>query len=413
VRQIPEVVLGKIATITMGTSPKGENYNSEGNGMPLLNGPTEFGLIHPACTLFTTDSKKECKKDDLIFCVRGSTTGRMNWADKQYSLGRGVCSIRGATPMDTKYIRYCIELKLGALLKLSGGATFPNLTGNDLSTFSIPYPPHRYKIAAILSAYDDLIENNMRRIRILEEMAQILYREWFVKFRFPGHEKVRMVESEIGIVPEGWEVKKLGDVVTLHRGKSYRTPDLVDEGGIPFLNLKCIERGGGFRYDGVKRFQGEYKPTQTAKTGDIIVAVTDMTQERRLVAHAARVHIIGNDFAVMSMDLVKIEPNTEVSKDYLHGVLRFSDFSQEVRQHANGVNVLHLNPSQIQEFKFALPPTELRNLYAELCASAYQECDVLHAKNANLRRTRDLLLPKLISGEVDVEKIEIRMSDRR
>ncbi|MCZ7359766.1 MAG: hypothetical protein O8C55_06795 [Candidatus Methanoperedens sp.] len=66
-RQIPEVVLGKIATITMGTSPKGENYNSEGNGMPLLNGPTEFGLIHPACTLFTTDSKKECKKDDLIF----------------------------------------------------------------------------------------------------------------------------------------------------------------------------------------------------------------------------------------------------------------------------------------------------------------------------------------------------------
>lgn len=218
-----------------------------------------------------------------------------------------------------------------------------------------------------------------------------------------------MVESELGMVPEGWEVKKLGDVVTIHRGKSYRSADLVEEGALPFLNLKCIERGGGFRYDGVKRFQGEYKNTQTAKTGDIVVAVTDMTQERRLVAHAARVHVIDNVFAVMSMDLVKVEPNTEVSKDYLHGLLRFSDFSQEVRQHANGVNVLHLNPSQIQEFKFALPPTELRNRYAELCSSAYQECDVLQAKNANLRRTRDLLLPKLISGELGVEEIEIRM----
>jgi len=187
--QISEVTIGKNRNDYDGTSPKGETYNNEGIGIPLLNGPTEFGPIYPICTLFTTDSKRDCKKDDLIFCVRGSTTGRMNWADKQYSLGRGVCSIRGATPMDTKYIRYCIELKLGALLKLSGGATFPNLTGNDLSTFSIPYPPYRHKFASILSAYDDLIENNTRRIKILEEMAQALYREWFVKFRFPGHEK--------------------------------------------------------------------------------------------------------------------------------------------------------------------------------------------------------------------------------
>lgn len=273
--------------------------------------------------------------------------------------------------------------------------------------FSLPPLPTQRKIASILSAYDDLIENNTRRIKILEEMAQALYREWFVKFRFPGHEKVRMVESELGMVPEGWVLKKLGDIVAMHRGKSYRTTDLVDEGGLPFLNLKCIERGGGFRYDGIKRFQGEYKPAQTAKTGDIVIAVTDVTQERRIIAHAARVHLIDNDFAVMSMDLVKIEPNSEIAKDYLHGLLRFSDFSQEVSQHANGVNVLHLNPSQIQEFKFLLPPTELRNRYAELCASAYQECNVLHSKNANLRRTRDLLLPKLISGALNVETLNI------
>jgi len=311
--------------------------------------------------------------------------------------------------LSNRYLFFALQPKLELLKSISTGAATKFLTLtilNDIE-FDLPPLPTQSKIATILSAYDDRIENNTRRIKILEEMAQALYREWFVKFRFPGHEKVRMVESELGMVPEGWEVKKLGDVVTIHRGKSYRSADLVEEGAVPFLNLKCIDRGGGFRYDGVKRFQGEYKNTQTAKTGDIVIAVTDMTQERRLVAHAARVHVIGNDFAVMSMDLVKVEPKAEVSKDYLHGLLRFSDFSQEVRQHANGVNVLHLNPSQIQEFKFALPPTELRNRYAELCSSAYQGCDVLHAKNDNLRRTRDLLLPKLISGEVDVTDLNI------
>jgi len=237
--EIQEVTLGEISTITMGTSPKGETYNYEGVGMPLLNGPTEFGLIHPKCTLFTTDSKKDSKKGDLIFCVRGSTTGRMNWADMPYSLGRGVCSIRGATPMDTKYIKYYLENKLDALLKLSGGATFPNLTGNDFATFPIHYQKNRHKIAAILSAYDDLIENNTRRIKILEEMAQALYREWFVKFRFPGHEKVKMVESEMGMVPEGWEVKKLKDICSLIN-YGYTASAQKDSIGPKFLRITDI-----------------------------------------------------------------------------------------------------------------------------------------------------------------------------
>ena len=125
-----------IAKIKMGTSPKGENYNSVGEGLPLLNGPTEFGDFYPSCTHFTTDSKRECEVGDLIFCVRGSTTGRMNWADRVYSLGRGVCAIRGNTSLDTKFIKYCLDWKLEALLKLAGGATMPNLQKKQLRTFT-------------------------------------------------------------------------------------------------------------------------------------------------------------------------------------------------------------------------------------------------------------------------------------
>src|SRR5437868_2071008 len=119
----------------MGQSPSGVTYNSIGKGLPLLNGPTEFGQLHPIANVFTTDSKRQCKKGDLIFCVRGSTTGRMNWADQVYSLGRGVCSIRGQNEKETKYIRYCIELLLPSLLNIAGGSTFPNLHKDDIGKF--------------------------------------------------------------------------------------------------------------------------------------------------------------------------------------------------------------------------------------------------------------------------------------
>ncbi len=158
-------------------------------------------------------------------------------------LGQRTVLIRpNKNKVDSQYLCYLLlgdEIQ-GKIISVSNGATVHHLNMEDIRSLELPELPTlptQHKIAAILSAYDDLIENNTRRIKILEEMAQALYREWFVKFRFPGHEKVKMVESELGMVPEGWEVKKLGDVVTIYRGKSYRSVDLVEEGALPFLNV--------------------------------------------------------------------------------------------------------------------------------------------------------------------------------
>jgi len=338
---------------------------------------------------------------------RYGTLGEVYFIKEDFWPHNTTLFVRDFKGNDPLFIKYFLgTLGLGVH---SAAAAVPGLNRNALHLLSVRIPsfPTQRKIAVILSAYDDLIENNTRRIKILEEMAQMLYREWFVNFRFPGHDQARMVKTKLGQVPEGWEVKKLGDVATFHRGRSYRTPDLAEDGGLPFLNLKCIERGGGFRHDGIKRYIGVYKPEHIAKTGDLIVAVTDMTQERRLVAHAARVHLLGESMGVMSMDLVRVEPKPDIPKDYLHGMLRFSSFGDEVSQHANGVNVLHLKPAQIEAFQFALPPSKLRNRYAEFCRDAYLQSNALHAKNVNLRRTRDLLLPKLISGAVEVDGMDI------
>ena len=398
--EIQEVTLGEISTITMGTSPKGETYNYAGVGMPLLNGPTEFGLIHPKCTLFTTDSKKDSKKGDLIFCVRGSTTGRMNWADMPYSLGRGVCSIRGATPMDTKYIKYYLENKLDALLKLSGGATFPNLTGNDFATFHIHYQKNRHKIAAILSTYDNLIENNTRRIKILEEMAQALYREWFVKFRFPGHEKVKMMESELGMVPEGWNSANLTEVTSyINRGI---TPKYDDQSDSLVINQRCI-RNNKIDLKIARKHKKKVPKEKYVCFGDVLINSTG-------VGTLGRVAQLYENIEDCSVDthVSIVRPSNEVDLDYFGLALQDLESYFESKG-AGATGQTELRREIIGETPLIIPPENLQKQFGTLISPNRRKIIIILQQNEILSRTRDLLLPKLISGEVDVENIDVQM----
>ncbi len=140
---------------------------------------------------------------------------------------------------DVRFIKYYIDiLKLG-MQSISRGTTQDNMSVEKLMSFdfNVPVLPTQHKIAGILSAYDDLIENNLRRIKILEEMAQSLYREWFVHFRFPGHESATFKESELGRIPEGWEVKPVRAVLDrLKAGVVYKKGDVAATGDIPVID---------------------------------------------------------------------------------------------------------------------------------------------------------------------------------
>jgi len=138
---------------------------------------------------------------------------------------------------DQKFIFYQLKAKEKYVKSFAIGTATATITKNAVKNLDIDLPPlsTQQKIVGILSPYDDLIENNTRRIEILEEMARMLYREWFVKFRFPGHEAIQFVESELGLIPEGWEVKKLIDVCHLIMGQSPKS-DFYNENkeGLPF-----------------------------------------------------------------------------------------------------------------------------------------------------------------------------------
>lgn len=310
--------------------------------------------------------------------------------------------------IDRDYLIYFLRSRGGQfqIRARIGGSTQPKLALNRIETIELPKIgiEAQIRIASVLSAYDDLIENNEKRINALEEMAQLLYTEWFVKFKFPGHEKVKMVDSgtEYGMVPEGWEVKNLSEVSNVVRGCSYSSDEIDDFiGDYYIVNLKSFNRGGGFRFDGAKYYSGSINYNQSLKTGDIVVAVTDMTNDRAVIARPARVPEIDGKIT-FSADVVKINSDI-LPNSFIYQALSSYRFTQITKQKANGANVLHLKPTAILEFSALIPETQLLKKFDVLCEPTASEIDKLLKQNDNLSKTRDLLIPQLVTGKREIK----------
>lgn len=268
----------------------------------------------------------------------------------------------------------------------------------------LPPPEKQEKIAAILGTIDDLIANNQRRIALLESMAEEIYREWFVRMRFPGCEAATFSKG----IPEDWEVVTLGQHCDVVKGKSYASEDLVDDPtAMPFVTLKSFNRGGGYRAGGLKHYKGEFKSEQLVKQGDIVMAVTDMTQDRVVVGRAARVPDLGERGAVISLDVIKLKPK-KVDPTYLYLFLRFSGFANHIKEFANGANVLHLKPDLIPLQSVVMPPRALQDRVSLIAEPMLQQAEQLAHSSRRLSDMRDALLPRLISGKLRVEALDIQ-----
>ena len=383
--------LGDICTITMGTSPKGSTYNENGDGLPLLNGPTEFGPDHPDCTLYTTDPKRECVLGDLIFCVRGSTTGRMNWSDQKYALGRGVCSFRAKSQSDTRFIRYALEVHLRRLLQFAGGATFPNLTKGTLHDFIIPFPSNRSKIVDIISAYDDLIENNRRRIQLLEQAARLLYREWFVHLRFPGHEHVTITDG----VPVGWEKMKIADVCdTVGGGTPSTKVSEYWEGDITWVVPSDITKN-----DCLALLDSKRKITEKGlreSSAKMVPAETILMTSRASVGFFALM-----DFEVCTnQGFINIIPHEDELRMYL--LFNLMSRVTEIRNNAKGTTYPEISKGRFRGMDVVVPPKTLVSEFARFAIDIIQQVRYLKRTTSQLTQARDLLLPRLMNGEVTV-----------
>jgi len=330
----------------------------------------------PYCQIAPQDVEKyKLQEGDIVIARTGATTGYAKWIkNPPHSIFASyLVRIRISTEHDNRFVGFVVESdEYKQFIRTNiGGAAQPNANAQILTSFPIRLPPlpTQRKTAAVLSAYDDLIENNTRRIALLEEMARLLYREWFVRFRFPGHESVRLVDSSLGEIPEGWEVRQLGDVIELAYGKGLREVDRVS---------------GPYPVYGSSGVVGYHKERLVNGPGIVV--------GRK--GNVGTVYWSDDDFyPIDTVFYVK----TDIDLCYVYHNLQYQNFI------STDTAVPGLSRNQAYLLPFLLPDVSVTGRFQGFVTPLFDQIRNLRLKIGNLRRTRDLLLPRLVSGALDVE----------
>ena len=401
-------VSSNIQTGPFGSQLHQSDYSEEGTPvvMPkdLVNGHiSEASIARVSEDHINRLSRHRIEVGDILYSRRGDV-GRCAFAtdmEQGWLCGTGCLRVTiDRSKAVPKFVFYQLQKAetVGWVEKHAVGATMLNLNTSILSSVPIEIPSIKEQqvIVDMLSAYDDLIENNQKQIKLLEEAAQRLHKEWFVDLRFPGHETTPIT----GGIPEGWHYSPLSEVFDFVRGKSYTSKELSDTVGVLMANLKNIRAFGGYKRNAEKRFTGQFKENQTLAAGDVVMGVTDMTQERRLVGHVALVPDMGEPMT-FSMDLIKIIPKL-TDKLFVYSALYYGGLSKQISPLANGVNVLHLKPEAMMGIEMLIPHDAIVRAYHERISPIIVRMEALRKQCDIAAEARDRLLPKLMNGEIEV-----------
>jgi len=316
-------------------------------------------------------------RDDIVLTTRG-TVGSVAYYHRRIPyehmrINSGMVILRCDKTFEPLFLYHLCKsslLKQQYALFASGSAQ-PQLPIKDMKRIKLNIPPLpiQRKIAAILSAYDDLIENNTRRIALLEKMAEEVYREWFVRLRFPGYEGVPVHHG----IPDGWEIKRLDAIVELAYGKALKDENRI-EGIYPVIGSS-----------GIVGTHNQY----LVEGPGIIVG-------RK--GNVGSVHwSFASFFPIDTVYYVK----SDISLYYLYFLLQSLSFLD------NDAAVPGLNRGQAYANKFLMPPVEVINQFSDFVQDIFQQKKNLSESSANLKKTRDMLLSRLLSGKVEVENLEI------
>jgi type I restriction enzyme, S subunit len=353
---------------------------------------------------FRDESKAltKIKPNDVIFGIIG-TIGEpyiVNSRDR-FGISSSVAILRpNKSVIFPKYLFYWIENRIfqDALYAIKGGVAQGYVSLEMIRSLPLYYPllSIQKKIASILSSYDNLIENNTRRIEILEQMAKLIYEEWFVKFRFPGHEYEKIIDG----VPEGWKKTNALEIMDVLSGGTPKTsvPDFWD-GGIPFFTPKdstdtpyVLETEKNISEQGLSKCSSKLYPKDTifitarGTVGKLNLAQVPMAMNQSCYA------------------LVGKEPLTQY---FLYCALHAT--IDQFKSRAVGAVFDAIIRDTFKAIPFVIPSKNLINDFTETVASSFKQIDNLIMQNRNLKETRDLLLPKLISGEIDVSDLDIHI----
>lgn len=431
-------LLGRDTTIKGRIGWKGYTTDDLRNSGPWVIGGTSVNSVprigletakHLSREKYLESPEIQLKHGDLLVVTRG------NLADVALfdgSIGEATINpsivILSDFDGEPRFLFYYLISPIGraSLLSIASGSSVPAIYQADLKKLKYLKPPlpEQRRIAKILGDLDDKIELNRKMNETLEQMARALFKSWFVDFdpvraKMEGRTPTgmdaataalfpdRLVDSELGPIPEGWEVKALGEVIECVKGRSYRSEELA-ESTTALVTLKSFLRGGGYRPDGLKPFIGEYKSNQRVYPGDLVIALTDVTQAADVIGKPALIRSDKQfDTLVASLDVGIIRPTDEiVSKPFLYCLFMTESFQTHAYSHSTGTTVLHLGSSAVPSYVTVLPPALVSQKFDEMAGLMVRLIDENEIQSRTLSTLRDALLPKLVGGEVRVDRTQ-------
>lgn len=372
-----------------------------------------------------TDCHSQAKvKGPGVVTGRYGTLGQVFYVAEDFWPLNTTLYVRDFKGNDPRFISYFLT---GVnYLAYSDKAAVPGLNRNHLHQAAVRFPQdirEQLAIARILGTLDDKIDLNRQMSETLEAMARALFKSWFVDFG-PVRAKAerqdtglpreiaelfpdRLVDSELGNIPDGWEVESLGDVAEAVKGRSYKSAELA-ESTTALVTLKSFARGGGYRPDGLKAFTGTFRPEQVVRPGELIVACTDVTQAAEVIGRPAIVQPDSRySTLVASLDALIVRPTCgSIGRAFLYFLMRTDPFVDHTFAHTTGTTVLHLAKNAVPSFSFVCPPSELVGAFESIARPALERVRLIGEEAGSLISLRDALLPKLISGELRVKDAE-------
>ena len=390
--------LGDLANIIMGQSPDGNSYNFQGEGLPLINGPVEFTKRYPIKRQWTNQITRTCKKGDILFCVRGSSTGRINIANDVYCIGRGVAAISSKNGAeDNAFIEQVLNHYLPSVLKLTTGSTFPSIDKNTLSqiNISIPSLAERNTISTILFKWDEGIEKLERLIAAKEKLKQALMQQLLTgKKRFPKFVKTaKTTATKFGPIPQDWDWIPISIVA-----QQVITKNSSDR-NLPVLS--CTKYDGlvdSLEYFRRKVFGNDLSVYKVVAKGEFAYA-TNHIEEGSIGYQNIY------DEALVSPMYTVFKVNEKVNPKFLFRVLKTELYRHifEVSTSASVARRGGLRWDDFSQIKIGLPSLKEQNAIASFFDSLDNEINLHHQMLLNCKTQKQGMMDILLTGKLRVK----------
>lgn len=397
------------SVVTKGTTPTtlGKSFTATGIGFIKAECISEDGSLIKEKQMFIDDEtdqllrRSRLQNEDVLFSIAGviGRTALVNESVLPANTNQAIAILRPKVDVvDPRFLYYTVRSKdfldhsLGHVVQTAQA----NVSLGVLSATPIWVPdlPAQRRIAGILSAYDELIANNQRRIAVLEEMARALYREWFVYFRAPG-----VVMKEGDAVPEGWDVGTLKDLLQFKSGFPFKSGTFIVDGEYGVVTIRNVQ-DGSFKPESDSRLNElpERLPQHCVlEDGDILLSLT---------GNVGRVCLVYGGTYLLNQRVAKLEPLNAFDWAMTYCMFRDTAMQVKLEQLSNGVAQQNLSPVLASKMEVVIPPRDVRSRFALVAEPMLRQVVQLYSMNQNLRRTRDLLLPRLMSGRVEVKALE-------